>query len=459
MCRQNLYLLAIALLSFSCGKDDDDTLPYAETELMPGGEGTISSSGPDAYTFPLSNLSGDNITRHFEADAAFEQSFVTFPSTQAAGVGPLFNQNSCASCHIRNGRSQPPSSFTDANSGLLMRLSMPGAGAHGEPLPVDGFGGQLQTKSIFGVSPEGKLELNYIEQIVAFLDGTQVSLRNPQYQIVQTYQPMPAGVLTSPRNAPPVFGLGLLEAIPESDILALADEHDSDGDGISGKPNYAWDIASQQMKLGRFGWKAANPTLAQQTADAFHQDMGVTSAFYFPLEHCEGQSNCSTGIGNEPDITREFAELTAFYSQSLGVPAPRNFSKADVQAGRRLFLDIGCAGCHVPKYTTGAHATSELAAQTIYPYSDMLLHDMGEGLADHRPDFLANGLEWRTPPLWGIGLTQIVNSKATFLHDGRARTLTEAILWHGGEGEAAKEKFRKLSQTEREQVLRFLESL
>ena len=336
---------------------------------------------------------------------------------------------------------------------------MPGTGPHSEPLPVDGFGTQLQTKSIFGGMPEGRLEVNYIEQIVAFVDGTQVSLRQPQYQITDTYQPLPAGILTSPRNAPPVFGLGLLEAIPESDLLVLADEQDTNGDGISGKPNYAWDIARQQMKLGRFGWKAANPSLAQQTADAFHQDMGVTSAFYFPVEHCESQANCTAGIGPAPDISRDFVDLTAFYSQSLGVPAPRGFDQTDVQQGRRLFLALNCAACHVPAHTTGIHPLPELSGQVIYPYTDLLLHDMGDGLADGRPDHAANGREWRTPPLWGIGLTQIVNPKATFLHDGRARTLEEAILWHDGEGAIAKEKYRKLSKQDRNRLIRFLESL
>lgn len=426
---------------------------------MPGGAATIFSSGPDAYTFPLGNITGDHVNRHFGADAAFEQIFVTYPATQAAGLGPLFNQSSCVSCHIRNGRSQPPASLSDATSGLLLRLSMPGAGPHGEPLPVEGFGTQLQTKSIFGGTPEGTLDISYIEQVINFLDGTQISLRQPHYQITQTWEPFPSGVLISPRNAPPVFGLGLLEAIPESDILALADEQDTDGDGISGKPNYAWDITAQQLRLGRFGWKAANPSLVQQTADAFHQDMGVTSAFYFPGEHCESQLNCAGGIGAEPDVTRDFVELTAFYSQSLGVPAPRGFEKTETKEGHQLFMELGCASCHVPRHTTGNHELAELSGQVIYPYTDLLLHDMGEGLADERPDHAATGLEWRTAPLWGIGLTQVVNPRATFLHDGRARTLEEAVLWHGGEAQAAKESYVKLSKAHREQLIRFLESL
>ncbi len=456
MSNKAILLLPSILLLFSCKKDE---MPTQEAEgLKAGGETTIFSTGPDAYTFPLANIYGVELSRHTEADAAFEQAFVTSPAIQFGGIGPVFNQNSCVACHLRNGRSAVPAFSGDPGSGLLLRLSMTGEGEHGGALPVPGFGGQLQTKAIFGEMPEGNIGIEYLTEMVAFLNGESAILQRPIFTINNTYQALPAGVLTSPRNAPPVFGLGLLEAIDEADILALADENDSNGDGISGKPNWVWDVKAQQTALGRFGWKAGNPSAAQQTADAFNHDMGITSS-YFPIEQCDGQANCQNGLSDGLDIDDDFVETTAFYFQTLAVPAPRNLSDPAVKLGRQLFDEAKCSSCHTPKFQTGNHAIAALSYQTIYPYTDLLLHDMGEALADQRPDFQADGQEWRTPPLWGIGLAQVVNPKATFLHDGRARTLEEAILWHGGEAEASSDFYKNASKEEREAMLAFLKAL
>ena len=449
--------LTVVILLASCKKETVE--PDFSDDYKAGGATTIHSAGPDAYTFPLANIDGAGLARHTEADALFEQQFVTAPAIRFGGLGPLFNQNACQSCHIRNGRSQPPVSPSDQASGLLIRLSVPGAGEHGGPAPVPGFGGQFQPKAIFGGVPEGKLAWTEMQQIVQFLDGGTATLTRAEYRIEEPYQPLPQGILYSPRNAPPVFGLGLLEAVPEEDILALADENDADGDGISGKPNRVWDVAAGRTALGRFGWKAGSPTLDQQTAEAFSQDMGISSVFYFPQESCTGQSNCTGGIGDEPDIARETVETTAFYAMSLAPPAPRNLEDPQVQRGKMLFLDAGCNNCHVPTLTTGNHPLSALSYQTIHPYTDLLLHDIGEDLADNRPDFEAGGREWRTAPLWGVGLAQVVNPNARFLHDGRAATLEEAVLWHGGEAEESREHFRKLPAEERAALLAFLKAL
>jgi CxxC motif-containing protein (DUF1111 family) len=438
--------------------EGDPVIPGQPESVLAGGETTIFSSGPDAFTFPLANLTNEDIQKHFIADGIFGQQFVSAPANQFGGIGPLFNQNSCESCHVRNGRGIVPQFDGDPSTGLLLRLSIPGEGLNGAIIPAPGFGGQLQHKAIFNVTAEGKLSRTEVTELIQYLDGGSVTLTKPTYHIVESYIPLPVDLLISPRLAPAVHGLGLLEAIPAEDILALADEHDADGDGISGKPNMVWDVLAQELRLGRFGWKAENPTANQQAADAAHNDMGLTS-YYFPVEHCDGQSNCQDGLQNEHDADEETTNMFAFYFQTLAVPAQRDYDDPAVIRGRELFQTINCSACHHPRYVTGVHDIVSLTGQTIYPYTDVLLHDMGEGLSDHRPTYRANGQEWRTPPLWGIGLTQIVNPKATFLHDGRAKTLEEAILWHGGEAEASKEQFRKMGASDRDALIAFLNSL
>jgi len=455
---RNVFLSCITVVLCIACNEDDPVVPIQPESVLAGGETTIFSTGPDAFTFPLANLDEAGLSRHFIADGIFGQQFVSAPASQFGGIGPLFNQNSCESCHLRNGRGIVPQYDGDPNSGLLLRLSVPGAGAHGSIIPVPGFGGQLQNKAIFNVAAEGKLGKTEITQLVQYLDGSTIELVRPVYTILDPYISLPGEVLISPRLAPPVHGLGLLEAITDDDILSLVDEHDADGDGISGRPNIVWDVLAQDTRIGRFGWKAEQPTGGQQAADAAHNDMGLTS-FYFPAEHCDGQDNCSDGLQTGYDADDETTKLFAFYFQTLAVPAQRDYDLPEVKKGKQLFETIQCAGCHTPKHITGTHEIAALSGQTIFPYTDLLLHDMGEGLADHRPSYQANGQEWRTSPLWGIGLTQVINPKATFLHDGRAKTLEEAILWHGGEAEASKEDFRALSKKDRDALIAFLMSL
>ena len=269
--------------------------------------------------------------------------------------------------------------------------------------------------------------------------------------------------MISPRIAPAVFGMGLLEAIAEAEIRARADPADADGDGISGRVNEVWSVEAGGFALGRFGWKANVSTVLQQSAGAFHGDIGITSSL-FPEENCPAaQTACGgapDGAANatEREVTDDRLEQVAFYTRTLAPPAARDYEERE--SGAALFFAAGCHRCHTPRHVTATdYMIDALAGQTIFPYTDLLLHDMGAGLADGRPDFEASGSEWRTAPLWGIGLIPTVNGHTRLLHDGRARDVAEAILWHGGEAEASREAFRSLSAEEREALIEFINSL
>ncbi len=414
-----------------------------------GGDTTFDDRTASAYENPAPNLSADELERHLAGDVAFEATFVSAPAEVNPGLGPVFNNNSCAKCHVRNGRGLAITGHESLGSPLLVRVSLAEGepGAPGGPIPVPGLGTQIQDHAIYGYEAEAEVVLGWIEEAGSYGDGAPYSLRRPELQItLADDSPLPAEVMTSPRIAPPVFGLGLLEAVPEDQIAALVDENDDDGDGISGRANRVWHVDSGQSVLGRFGWKANNPDLVQQAAGAYADDMGVTSPM-FP----------------EPDQSSDIDEETmlsaAFYTQTLAVPRRGDLDDTEVQHGEGLFYDLGCQGCHVDEFTTGDHPIAALRDQLIHPYTDLLLHDMGPELADGRPDFLASESEWRTPPLWGIGLTERVLPMAGYLHDGRARSLAEAILWHGGEAEAARDGYRELPASDREALLAFLRSL
>lgn len=435
-------------------------LPRASTaaEALPGasaGAATAYNRTSSAYEAAPPNLTARGVEDHELGDEAFEESFVLTADHANAGLGPTFNNTSCVGCHIRNGRGMP------VPGQLLLRVSdaLPG-GEHaleeesdtlevgGNTPPVAGLGNQIQDFAVAGERPEAHVDIEWVESTGEYPDGTPYTLRAPRFEIVlaSTGEPLPEMVRVSPRVPPHVYGLGLLEAVPEETILALADPDDRDGDGISGRPNRVWDEQRQDYSLGRFGWKANSPNLLQQTADAYLNDMGIHSPM-FPAE--DGSS----------EIDEATLVAATAYSQTLAAPARAGVDDPAVQRGEALFADVGCVGCHVPTLRTGSHKYPALEDQVIHPYTDLLLHDMGEGLADGRPDFAASGREWRTPSLWGIGLAQTVLPYSGFLHDGRARTFEEAILWHGGEAEAARDAFTELDADERRAMVRFLGSL
>lgn len=454
-----LTVMVLHLTSCSFGESH-----LEEGEELSGGQATVFDTTPNAFSLPAPGLERQDELLFFVGNSFFNQNWVTAPASTTArdGLGPLFNTRSCAGCHFKDGRGRPPEQDGELGTGFLVRLSGPGRDIHGAVLPEPTYGGQLQDQAIEKVPPEGKVKISYEEITGTFADGESYTLRKPTYTFTDlAYGELHPEFQFSPRVANQMIGMGLLEAIPEEMLLALADPNDADKDGISGRPNYVWDNFNQRTAIGRFGWKANEPTVFQQVAGAFLGDLGITSRL-FPEQNCkESQTACQNALdGGQPEIEDDDFLKVVLYSSSLAVPARRNWDNATVLEGKNLFLEANCATCHTPKLETGIHPTiPALSKQTIRPYTDLLLHDMGDELADGRADFQATGNEWRTPPLWGIGLIETVNGHTFYLHDGRARSLMEAILWHGGEAEDAKKRVLQLNKAEREALIRFLESL
>lgn len=449
-------------------------------ELMQGGAGTSTKPvNRDAYSHFSANITFEEEATFKVGNGLFRKVWVSAPSsTQASdGLGPLFNARACQSCHLKDGRGHPPEGNPDATS-MFLRLAraaeteeekkaVASHAALNFPDPV--YGGQFQDLAVPGLAAEGKMAVSYREIPVTLADGTKLSLRQPSYSVTDLSQgPLDARTTLSPRVTPQMIGLGLIEQIHPADILAHADPDDRDGDGISGKPSIVRDHQTGELTLGRFGWKASNPTVRRQAAEAFANDIGLSNPDV-PLHWggcTEAQKDClgmPTGVQKrlgDTELPDPIMDLVTFYSQHLAVPARRDIDDPQVLAGKKAFHELGCASCHTPKFVTRRDAPNKAHRfQLIWPHSDFLLHDMGEGLADGQQVGDADGSEWRTPPLWGIGLTQTVNGHTFFLHDGRARNLTEAILWHGGEAQAARDGFAALGMQEREALIRFLESL
>ena len=454
----------------------------AAGEDLPGGAATAraSTNNRNAFSHASGNLSFSNEFDFKIGNAMFRKLWVSSPaSTRSSdGLGPLYNARSCQRCHLKDGRGHPPqANWPEDNAvSMFLRLSVPPQTDEHLRLLNEGrinvvpeptYGTQLQDLAIQGHPGEGRMHISYKERQIRLADGTTVSLREPSYRITNLgYGPLHPDLMISPRVAPQMIGLGLLEAIPEAAILASADPDDRDGDGISGKSNRVWSRVHQKVVLGRFGWKAGMPNILEQSASAFAGDIGISSdLFPNPFGDCTpAQTACKKAphgeSGGDPEIKRSLMRLVAFYSRNLAVPRRRKPNDPGILAGKKLFHDTGCASCHRPSFTTGEGSpNANLRNQKIWPYTDLLLHDMGDGLSDNRPEGRADGREWRTPPLWGIGLTKTVSDHTFFLHDGRARNILEAILWHGGEAKTSRDNFAKLSKQDRERLIAFVESL
>jgi len=449
-------------------------------ETMQGGAATTKAIvNGDAFSHFSTNLTFAEEETFKLGNALFRKLWVSSPSsTQASdGLGPLFNARACQSCHLKDGRGHPPEGSAD-NTSMFLRLARDardekerGILARHEALnfPDITYGKQLQELAVPGLASEGTMRITYDETPVTLADGEIVSLRKPRYTVEGlSYGPLEPDVTLSPRVAPPMIGMGMIQAIHEADIAARADPDDADNDGISGKLSVVRDHRTRELKLGRFGYKAENASVRDQSASAFVGDMGISNPDA-PFHHGDCTSTQTECLSRPSGVQERLGateapdpvlELVTFYSENLAVPARREPGDAKVLKGKQLFYQSGCVSCHTPKFVTRRDAENKAHAfQLIWPYSDFLLHDMGEGLADGQQVGVASGQEWRTQPLWGIGLTETVNEHTFFLHDGRARNLTEAILWHGGEAQTARDAFASLAKDDRAALIAFLESL
>lgn len=448
-------------------------------EANPGGAATTRyTDSADAFSQLSENMPFAREMDFKLGNAIFRKLWVGSPSSTRAsdGLGPLYNARACQNCHIKDGRGHPPEDAEDSRVSAFLRLSVPGG--PDQPaipdyiptMPDPIYGGQLQDLALEGYLAEAHMGLTWHDAPVTLADGTVIMLRRPEYAVERPAQgPLSPDLMISPRVAPQMIGLGLLEAVPAADIAALADPEDADGDGISGRMNIVWSDEFDQPMLGRFGLKAGAPTIAHQSAGAFSGDMGLsTPLFPDPYGDCTGaETACrSAAVGQEPgvrdglEVDQASLDLVTFYSRNLAVPARRSPGDAQVLRGKDIAYTIGCTGCHNPKFVTHRlEDQPEQSFQLIWPYTDLLLHDMGPGLADHRPESRATGREWRTAPLWGASLNGQVTGVESYLHDGRARTLLEAVLWHGGEAQAARDAVVGLPKEDREALIAWLESL
>ena len=468
-------------------------VPRLEPAQLSGGIITIADESEAAYLQPAPSLDGEALKLFAEGHKFFntQWAFYWFEGGMW-GRGPTSNADSCVACHRGNGRGSPdapsrngelqrahecsaPPQGPERDSSpqllcrrieasalsLIVRLSLPGENAHGGPRPHPHYGDQLQTFGVPRLLPaEGTVQVAWNEHSVTLADGEVVRLRTPQFRISDLgFGSLGEDIMVSPRMAPPLIGMGLLEAISDATILALAAREPQDG--IRGKTNVVWDMIAGKNAVGRFGLKANHPTLRQQIAAAFIGDLGLSNDL-FPEQNCPPiQKTCKEMMfAGNPEITAHRLTAVESYLRTLAVPASRNAEDMQVVRGAQLFDAARCAVCHVPQLQTGEFPAAPLLAnQTIRPYTDLLLHDMGEDLADSRPDYGAGGNEWRTPPLWGLGLSEKVNGHGALLHDGRARNAAEAILWHGGEAAVSRDAFRTMPKTDRDALLAFLASL
>lgn len=460
---------------FAKGKSARSTFPVAAIlafaaatgaktdEELSGGATTAFDTTREAFSLSARNLTDEHRAPFFVGHSFFNENWLAASASVSArdGLGPLFVARACSACHVRDGRGAAPEADLPTET-MVVRLSIPGRDEHGGPKPDPVYGSQLQTHALPGIKPEAEVLASYEDLGGAYGDGESYFLQRPVFQVTHLgYGPLSSNVAVSPLSAPAVVGLGLLEAVPEKTLRRLAAQDQRRTDGISGKMNLVWDVAAKRMVIGRFGWKAEQPSVRQQCAVAFNGDMGLTTTLFPDENYTTAESFCTNlPSGGHPEVSDEIFDAVVFYSRMLAVPARRDVTNKIVLRGQKVFEQLNCSVCHVPKLETGnVPGFPELTQQVIRPYTDLLLHDMGEGLSDHRQVFEAGQRDWRTPPLWGIGLVGTVNDHDNFLHDGRARGFDEAILWHGGEAEQSKEEFRRLNKSDRAALLRFLASL
>ena len=462
-----LWLLSLVLALAACG-DGQEALRPDPTEALQGGQGTTRLvADTNAFSHVVGHA-GDSDELNFKVgNGIFRKIWVAAPASTAAsdGLGPHFDARGCQACHIKDGRgNRGAGAFVDDTHVIALLASGPSPSDAQLASTHPQFGHQFQRRAIVGHKAEGQARLDYIDTPVMLADGLIVTLKRPNLVLSAD---IGAGYFTSRRVANPVFGLGLIAAISDEDILANVRLDSPDPDGVSGRAHWVT-LGDGSTRLGRFGWKAESPSLDHQIAKAFSLDMGLSSgARPAPFGDCTAvQIPCRAGPHGDRDsfdsheVSQTMLALVRAYVETLAVPVRRNHAAQGVLQGKAIFHDIGCASCHTPKYETRENADNPLnSSQTIWPYSDFLLHDMGRDLSDSPTAENTLAHEWRTPPLWGLGLTKTVNPNAGFLHDGRAETILEAVLWHGGEAQPARDRVQALEPTDREALLAFLESL
>ena len=461
---------ALTLASLAALSSEAGVLPLREFLLsIPmtghlGGDGTRPLANEDAFSFQTPNSPKTHQRPFSFGNRLFNTNWVEAPGSVKAfdGLGPMFNRVSCSGCHTKDGRGRPPENNQGPMDSMLLRISIPGKSENGGVMPHPAYGDQISERAILHVAPKAAPKFPTLNFPAPMAMAKKFSLRQPHYAISDLkYGDLGKDIMISPRVAPAMIGLGLLQSVPDETLLALADPDDRDGDGISGRLNEVWDSVAKKKALGRFGWKANQPNLRQQNAGAAVGDIGIATSLAGGQNCTTAQTDCANAIdGGAPEMSDEFLEKLTLYTMTIAVPAQRNANDPTIKQGEELFRTMGCASCHMPTLQTkSVEKFPELSNQTFHPFTDLLLHDMGEGLADNRPDFEASGKEWRTPPLWGLGLIPVVNKHDLLLHDGRARGVAEAILWHGGEAEKSREAFRAAAKPERDALTTFLNSL
>lgn len=486
-------VLLVAVLALGCTAQEDaverratgePTAPVDDPRgLRPGGATTVPLGPSPSLILPAANLGDARKADYYAGKALATQPWVRAPTQTDArdGLGPVYHARSCLACHVKGGRGQageherPPLA-------TLVRLSRPGRGPHGEPVPDPVYGPQLQPQSTSlshqlrgqagadayeaeGAPPEARVRISWEPAEFDYPDGTRLTLRTPTLLLDRFgYGALAADTRATLRHTPSLAGMGLLELVPQAEVDRVTDPDDRDGDGISGRVNRVWDPELKTHRPGRFGLKANQPSVRVQVAAALSGDMGLSSPV-FPQQPCTTlQPRCEAAPnGNDADgfeVSESLLSSLVFFTMSIGVPQRRRPDDPTVKKGEALFVEVGCDACHTPSFVTGSDpAFPHLSGQTIWPYTDLLLHDMGQGLDDGREDYDASGREWRTPPLWGAGLARAMHERVGFLHDGRARTIEEAIVWHDGEARASRERFAALEVSDRRALIAFVRSL
>ncbi|MEM7504506.1 MAG: di-heme oxidoredictase family protein [Pseudomonadota bacterium] len=457
--------LAGAALAASCYSGDSSEQPLAPS----GASWTARPSVRPTLIVPASVLDSAQKLDFWTGMGFFRDPWVPAPASTTArdGLGPLFNAQSCIACHAGAGRG---ASVLAAPESLSTIVKLGVRQDDGSMAPHPRYGAQLQTQAIYPRDAqrvrtrgayfpgEASAVVRSEQKTVEFADGSSLSLTRPRVALPEG----DASTVVSMRIAPSLIGLGLLERVPEAALVVLEDEHDADGDGVSGRINWLGDGADR--RVGRFGWKARHPSVAEQTATAFAEDLGISNPLQKRQNCSAHQLECARQpTGNDAtegvEITQALFDRVVFFAEHIAPPPPAELTER-IDDGRRLFTKSGCAACHTPSHVVDvAAAGGEHREERIWPYTDLLLHDMGPDLADQLIEGGADGREWRTAPLWGIGRTLAINEHTGLLHDGRARSVAEAIAWHGGEAKAARDRFLKLGLDDREALAAFVKAL